>query len=75
MADKRPVHTVKHGDGWANKREGSPSVAKVYDTKKKAQEAGRDTAKKSRTEHVIHNKDGRIGEKNSYGRDPFPPPG
>lgn len=75
MSDKRPVHTVKVEKGWGNKREGSDRVAKVYDTKKEAQEAGRDTAKNSRTEHLIHNEDGRTGQRNSYGNDPFPPRG
>ena len=75
MADKRPIHTVPHGKGWANRREGADRVAKTFDTKKEAQSAGRDTAKRSRTEHLIHNKDGKIGERNSYGGDPYPPPG
>jgi 5-methylcytosine-specific restriction endonuclease McrA len=29
--------------------------------------------KNDQTEHVIHKKNGRIGEKNSYGNDPNPP--
>jgi hypothetical protein len=40
MADKRPVHTVPHEDGWANKRAGSERASGVYDTKKEAQAAG-----------------------------------
>jgi hypothetical protein len=72
---KRPVHTVPHGDGWANRREGSPRVSKTFPTKAEAQAAGRDTAKRDRTEHVIHNKDGEIGQRNSYGKDPHPPKG
>lgn len=33
--NKRPeVHTVKHGDGWANRRAGSDRVSKVYPTKR-----------------------------------------
>lgn len=75
MAKKPPVHTVPHGDGWANKREGSDKVSKVFDTKSPAQKAGRTTAKREKTEHFIHNKDGKIGEKNSYGNDPHPPKG
>jgi hypothetical protein len=27
------------------------------------------------TEHVFHNMDGTISEKNSHGDDPYPPPG
>ncbi len=75
MAKKPPVHTVPHGDGWANRREGSDKVSKNFDTKSMAQEAGRKTAKLEKTEHVIHKKDGTIGEKNSYGNDPHPPKG
>lgn len=75
MAKKPPVHTVPHGDGWANRREGSERVSRTFDTKAKAQDAGRDTARREHTEHVVHRKDGTIGEKNSYGNDPHPPPG
>lgn len=75
MAKKPPVHTVPHGDGWANRREGSDKVSKTFDTKRQAQAAGRDTAQREQTEHVIHKQDGTIGEKNSYGNDPHPPKG
>ena len=75
MAKKPPVHTVPHDGGWANKREGSNKVSKKFDTKAPAQDAGRSTAKREGVEHVIHNKDGKIGEKNSYGNDPHPPKG
>jgi len=75
MSDNRPIDTVRTQNGWGNRREGSGRVAKVYPTKAKAQAAGRRTAQKSRTEHVIDNMDGKIGEKNSYGNDPHPPKG
>ncbi|HEV7566814.1 MAG TPA: DUF2188 domain-containing protein [Microbacteriaceae bacterium] len=72
---KTPVHTVPHGDDWANRREGADRVSKVFDTKREAQEAGRDTARREQVEHVIHRQNGTIGEKNSYEPDPFPPRG
>lgn len=75
MAKKLPVHTVPHGDGWANRREGSDRVSKTFDTKAEAQAAGRDTARNENTEHMVHRKDGTIGERNSYGNDPHPPVG
>jgi uncharacterized protein YdaT len=75
VAKNPPVHTVPHDDGWANRREGSSRVSKNFDTKKEAQQAGRETARREHTEHVIHKKDGTIAEKNSYGNDEFPPPG
>lgn len=72
---KPPVHTVPHGDGWANRRAGSERVSKLFDTKREAQQAGREIAKREATEHVIHKEDGKIGERNSYGNDPHPPKG
>lgn len=75
MADKRNVHTVKTDKGWGNKRAGGTRVDRHYETKSEAQSAGRDTAKKSGVEHLIHNKDGKIGSRNSYGNDPYPPKG
>lgn len=75
MARKPPVHTVPHDDGWANRREGAQRVSKTFGTKAEAQAAGRDTARREKTERLIHKKDGPIGERNSYGNDPHPPPG
>jgi hypothetical protein len=46
-----------------------------HDTKESAVEAGRERARRDETEHVIHNMDGTIAERNSYGSDPHPPPG
>ena len=37
--------------------------------------AGRARAQQDRTEHIIHNQDGTIGERNSYGNDPASRPG
>lgn len=76
MAKKPPpVHTVKHDDGWANRREGADRVSKTFGTKAEAQAAGRETARREKTEHVVHKRDGMIGERNSYGNDPHPPKG
>lgn len=75
MAKKPPVHTVPHGDGWGNRREGAERVSKTFRTKAEAQAAGRATAERDKTEHLIHKKDGTIGDRNSYGNDPHPPPG
>jgi hypothetical protein len=72
---KKNVHTVPHEDGWANRREGADRVSKMFPTKDAAERAGRDTARREGVEHLIHNKDGRISERNSYGNDPFPPRG
>ena len=70
MADKENVHTVPTEKGWANKREGSDRASSTHDTKVEAQAAGRAVAKTDGVEHLIHKKDGTIGERNSYGSDP-----
>jgi hypothetical protein len=70
MARKPPVHTVPHGDGWANRREGAKRVSKKFATKTEAQAAGRETARRDKTEHLIHKRDGTVGARNSYGNDP-----
>ena len=70
MPDRRPIHPVPTAKGWGNRREGSSRVSKHYRTKAEAQAAGRNAARSSKVEHVIHKKDGTIGEKNSYGSDP-----
>jgi hypothetical protein len=69
------VHTVPHGDGWANRRDGSERVSNSAPTKERAERIGRDMAKRDGVEHFIHRKDGTIGERNSYGNDPYPPKG
>jgi hypothetical protein len=71
----KPIHTVPHEGGWANRREGAERVSRVFPTKDEAQSAGRGTARREHVEHVIHRRDGTIGEKNSYEPDPFPPRG
>jgi hypothetical protein len=67
------VHTVPSpvGVGWWNKVDGK--VMSRHRTKDYAAEVGREIARRLRVEHTIHLTDGTIGEKNSYGNDPFPP--
>lgn len=67
---KSNIHTVKHGDGWANRREGSERVSSIAPTQEQAIERGRATAQREGVEHLIHGRDGRIRERNSYGKDP-----
>ncbi len=69
------IHTVpnREGSGWVNMMEGE--VVSRHIRKDTAMARGRTLARRDHAEHVIHNKDGRIGESNSYGHDPFPPKG
>jgi len=68
---KKNVWTVPHPDGgWANKLEGSSRLLNRAPTKREAQALGRERAMQDKVEHIIQNKDGQIGQRNSYGRDP-----
>ena len=67
-------HVVRSSDGgWAVKKGGSSKATKVYSTQKEAVTAGREIAKKQNAEFYVHGKDGKIREKDSYGKDPLPP--
>ena len=67
---KGDIHTFPHGDGWANKVEGNSRVSNTAPTKAEAQGEGPPDGDESRVEHQIHKKDGTIGVRRSYGRDP-----
>lgn len=71
------VHTVPaEGDGrtrWWNKRKGE--ILSRHRNKEIAVAAGREFARQYGEEHTIHNLDGQISGKNSYGNDAFPPRG
>jgi len=75
MAAKKNIHTVPTDTGWANRREGEERPFSTHATKAEARPVGRVQALKDGVEHLIHNKDGQIGERNSYGNDPSPPKG
>jgi Uncharacterized protein conserved in bacteria (DUF2188) len=65
---KGDIHTVPHGDGWANRVEGNERVSNTATTKAEAQAAGRDMARDRGVEHLIHKQDGTIGERSTYPR-------
>ena len=73
---RKNQHVVPTRDGaWAVRGAGSSRATKKFRTQREAIAEGRRIAKSQRTELLIHGRDGRIREKDSYGRDPFPPKG
>ena len=50
-------------------------MLKAKDQKKPAIDYGRQASLNQKSELVIHNKDGRIAQKDSHGHDPHPPKG
>ena len=73
MTKKRDIHVVKHGDGWATRKEGADRVGTTTKTQGDAIDAARDQARRERVEVVIHGRDGKIRDSDSYGNDPNPP--
>lgn len=74
MSGRKPgVHTTPNpeGSGWVNQVNGV--VVSTHRLKERAVDRGRELAQERSTEHAIHNRDGQIGRKNSYGGDPNPP--
>jgi hypothetical protein len=70
------VHTVYADGSWKNSVEGDErALLGTFESKEEAIRAGRGEARRRHTEHVIHNQDGTIGERNSYGEDPADRPG
>lgn len=70
---KRNQHVVPLGNGWAVKREGSKKFTVITETQRNAITVAREIAKNSKSELVIHGRDGKIRDKDSYGNDSNPP--
>jgi hypothetical protein len=70
---KTNLHVVPRIDGWAVRTEGRSRATSIHSSQREAIEAARKLAKKAATTLVIHGRDGRIRERDSYARDPFPP--
>ncbi|MDP2884817.1 MAG: DUF2188 domain-containing protein [Ignavibacteria bacterium] len=67
------VHVVTHGKRWAVKEEGKKAPLSTHKSQELAREKAVPVAKKNESEVVIHGRDGRIRDKDSYGNDPNPP--
>ncbi len=72
---KRNIHVVPHQKGWAIRRENSKRVDKITTTQKEAEDKARELARRDQVELLIHGRNGKIRERDSYGNDPFPPRG
>jgi len=70
---KKNVHIVYHKDRWAVKRAGNQRSSSLHGTKSDSEKVGRDIARRDGVELVIHGKNGKIQDKDSYGNDPRPP--
>lgn len=70
---KREQHVVRRGSDWAVRGTGASRDTSRHSTQRGAIERAREIAQNQRSEVVIHGRDGRIRDKDSYGGDPCPP--
>jgi hypothetical protein len=70
---KRNQHVVPLGNGWAVKGEGSKKFTVITETQKDAITVAKEIAKNNKSVLVVHGKDGKIKDKDSYGKDRNPP--
>lgn len=69
-------HVTPHPDGgWQVKGEGNTKATKITETKAEAVDIARNISRNQGSELIIHDKHGKIQQKDSHGRDPFPPRG
>ena len=62
-------HVVKTDAGWGVRGEGNSRLTSEHRTKTAAENAGRQIAKHQQSELVIHGRDGKIQDKDSFGKD------
>lgn len=72
---RKGQHVVPHAGGWSVKRAGAAKATSKHATQAEAIQAGTKIAQNQGTELYVHGRDGRIRERNSYGKDPNPPKG
>ena len=66
-------HVVPHEGKWAVRGEGNTRVSSEHRTQGSAINSAVRTARHEKSEVVIHGRDGKIRDKDSYGPDPCPP--
>lgn len=69
------IHVTPNGGKWSVRSAGSSRAFRVVNTQGEAIKIARSQAQRGETELYVHGRDGRIRERNTYGKDPFPPKG
>ena len=73
MKRRKNQHVTPHPDGWAVKAAGASRVTSVHRSQRVAIKRAVKIAKNKKSDVVIHRKDGKIRDRDSYGNDPCPP--
>jgi hypothetical protein len=68
------IHVTQRADGdWQARREIVSRAGSIHTTQEDAIAAARKTAQREGGEVVIHGRDGKIRDADSFGNDPHPP--
>jgi len=70
MPKKGDVHVVPGDGNWRVEVEGSNRARSTHDTQQQAFEAARQVARQNKSELLLHGRNGKIRERNTYGHDP-----
>jgi hypothetical protein len=60
-------HVVPHERGWAVRSDGAAAPLAIFKPQSEAWEKAKAIARRERSEAVLHSRDGRIRERNTYG--------
>jgi hypothetical protein len=67
---KGDVHVVAGDKGWRVEVEGTARTRSTHTTQAEARQAAREIARRSKSELLVHGRNGRIRERSTYGTDP-----
>jgi hypothetical protein len=70
MPKKGDVHVIPSDKGWRVQIEGTGRARSTHQTQAEAAKAGRDIARRNKSELLVHGRDGKIRERSTFGNDP-----
>lgn len=66
-------HVTPKGNQWQVKGAGNARATKIFSTQREAESFAKNIAKNQHAELIVHNRQGKIRSKDSFGNDPCPP--
>jgi len=75
VIDEKKPTCCPAGDKWGIKGDGNSRLTSTFDRLSDAIAAARQISMNQHSELFIHGRNGRIRERDSHGKDPFPPRG
>jgi hypothetical protein len=70
---KKSQHVIPSEGKWSVRSAGAKKSSGRFETQQEAIDSAREKARQQGTELYVHGRDGRIRERSSYARDPYPP--